>query len=99
METRIFKKSWLSPVIFYTILAWTMVCFIGTWFVILQYGIFLEGFIATVMTLFFATMIWAIPFTGLLISDLCFTSGEKPSDSMMFKDLIRKRMREMEEVK
>jgi hypothetical protein len=92
METRVFSKSWFSPIISYSILFWTILCFIGTWFVILKYGILLEGLIAIMTTFFFATTIWVIPLTGLILLSLYVThSGESPP-SVTFKELIRKGM-------
>ena len=88
-----------SSIILYSILAWTIICFLGTWFVILSYGIFLKGLIATVMTFFFAIAIWAVPLMAMLISDLFLTPPEKSPPSVMFKDLIRKGMREVREAK
>jgi hypothetical protein len=93
METRMFSKSWFSPIISYSILSWTIICFIGTWFVILKYGILLEGLIAIMTTFFFAATLWIIPLTGLILLSLYVTpSGESPP-SVMFKELIRKGMR------
>ena len=67
MEAKSFSKSWFSSVIHYSILAWTIICFIGTWVVILSYGILLKGLIAIVVTFFFAAAIWVIPFAGLTL--------------------------------
>ena len=67
MESRLLSKNLLSPILFYTILAWTTLCVMGTWFIILKYGIILKGFIAVVTTLFFGIVIWAIPFSGLVL--------------------------------
>jgi hypothetical protein len=92
MEARGFSKSWFSPVISYSILSWTILCFIGTWFVILKYGILLEGLIAIITTFFFAATIWVIPLTGLIILSLYVTSSEESSPPVMFKELIRKGM-------
>jgi hypothetical protein len=90
METRVFSKSWFSSIISYVILAWTIICFIGTWFVILKYGILLEGLIAIVTTFFFAATIWVIPFTGLILLSLWVTPAEDSPSYVMFKELIRK---------
>ena len=79
MESRLLTKSFLSPIVFYTILAWTALCTIGTWFIILKYGILMDGFIATVTTLFFGTVIWAIPFSGLVLFYLSIKPMGKPS--------------------
>lgn len=70
METRTFKKEWVSQMISYSILSWTMVCFIGTWFIILNYGILLNGLIAIMTTFFFAAVIWVVPFMGLVLLSL-----------------------------
>ncbi len=67
MEPRPLTRSLLSPVLFYTILVWTVFCTIGTWFIILHYGIILKGLIAVMTTLFFGIVIWAIPFSGLVL--------------------------------
>ena len=79
MESRLLTKSFLSPIVFYTILAWTALCTIGTWFIILKYGILMNGFIATVTTLFFGTVIWAIPFSVLVLFYLYIKPVGKPS--------------------
>ncbi len=92
-------KGRYSSIILYSILAWTIICFLGTWFVILSYGIFLKGLIATAVTLFFGVAIWAVPLTAMLISDLCLAPPEKSPPSVMFKDLIRKGMREAKEAR
>ncbi len=78
MEAKSFGKSWFSSVIHYSILAWTIICFIGTWVVILSYGILLEGVIAIVVTFFYATAIWAIPFAGLTLLSSYATPAETP---------------------
>jgi len=66
MENRVFNRSWISSIILYSILVWTTICFIGTWFVIIKYEILFEGFIPLVMTFFFAAIIWIIPFARLV---------------------------------
>jgi len=91
METRTFRKSWFSQVISYSILSWTIICFIGTWFIILKYGILLEGLIAIMTTFFFAATIWVIPLTGLIVLSLYVTPSEG-APPVMFKELIRKGM-------
>ena len=70
MEKRTFRKSWFSQVISYSILSWTIICFVGTWFVILNYGILLNGLIAIMTTFFFAAVIWVIPLIGLVLLSL-----------------------------
>ena len=73
-------------------LVWTFICFIGTWFVIIKYDILFEGFIALVMTFFFAFIIWTIPLLGFIILSLYVTPTEGPLSFIMFKDLIKKGM-------
>ena len=90
METRAFSKSWFSPIISYSILFWTIICFIGTWFVILRYGILREGLIALMTTFFFAAALWAIPLTGLILLSLYVTPSKGSPPVVMFKELIRK---------
>ncbi|MEW6374949.1 MAG: hypothetical protein AB1502_04065 [Thermodesulfobacteriota bacterium] len=90
METKMFSKSWVSSIINYSILIWTIICFIGTWVIIIKYGILLEGLIALVVTFFFAAIIWAIPFAGFILLTLFVTPPEEPSHYMMFRDLIKK---------
>ncbi len=91
MGTRGFTKSWFSPVISYSILAWTIICFLGTWFVILKYGILLQGLIAVMTTFFFAATLWVIPLTGLILLSLYVTPSRKTPPSALFNGLIRKR--------
>jgi len=79
MESRLLSKNLLSPILFYTILAWTALCVMGTWFIILKYGILLKGLIAAVTTLFFGTVIWAIPFSGLVLFYLYIKQMGRPS--------------------
>lgn len=85
METRVLRKNWFSPVISYSILSWTILCFIGTWFVILKYGILLDGFIAVVITFLFAATLWVIPLTGLILLSVFVTPSEEPRSSAVFK--------------
>ncbi len=90
METRVFSKRWFSPIISYSILSWTIICFIGTWFIILKYGILLEGLIAVMTTFFFAATLWVIPLTGLILLSLYVTPSRESPPSVMFKELIRR---------
>jgi hypothetical protein len=92
METRVLRKGWFSPIISYSILSWTILCFVGTWFVILRYGILLEGLIAVVITFFFAATLWVIPLTGLILLSLFITPSEESRSFVMFKELIQKGM-------
>ncbi len=93
MESRVFSRSWFSPIISYAILSWTIICFIGTWFVILKYGILLEGVIAIVTTFFFAATLWMIPLTGLILLSLYVTPSEESTPFVMFKELMRRGIR------
>ncbi len=86
METRVFSRHWFSPIISYSILSWTIICFIGTWFVILKYGILLQGLIAIMTTFFFAATLWIIPLTGLILLSLYVTPSKKPPPSIMLKE-------------
>jgi len=79
MEMRPMSKSFFPPILFYSILAWTIICFIGTWFVILGYGILQDGLIPTAVTLFFAAIIWAVPFSAMVLFYLYVTPVEKTS--------------------
>jgi len=93
METKVYSKRWFSPVISYSILSWTIICFIGTWFVILKYGILLQGLIAIMTTFFFAATLWIIPLTGLILLSLYVTPSTESPPSVMFKELIRRGMK------
>ena len=97
METRLFCKRWISPVISCSMLMWTAICFIGSWVVIIKYDILWKGFIAMVMTFFFAAGIWAIPFAGLTLLSLYVAPPKEQPYYAMFKDLIRKGMRRSSE--
>jgi len=88
----VFSKSWFSPIISYSILFWTIICFVGTWLVILKYGILLKGLIGIVTTFFFAAAIWAIPFTALILVSLYVNPSDESPPSVTFKELIRKGM-------
>lgn len=93
METRVFSRSWFSSVISYSMLFWTIICFTGTWYVILRYGIFMNDAIAIVATFFFAATIWTIPLTGLMLLSLYITPSEGSAPSVTFKELIQKGMK------
>ncbi len=94
MGTTVFRKSRFSSIIDYSILAWSIICFIGTWLIILKYGVLLKGLIALGVTFFFAAAIWAVPFAGLILLSLCVGPPEETLPFVMFKDLIRKGMRQ-----
>lgn len=93
MEMRTFSKSWFSTVVHYSALAWTIFSIIGTWFVILKYGILLMGVIAVVVTFFFAAVIWGIPFAGLILLSLYVAPSEEPPSFVTFKELIKRGVR------
>jgi len=97
MGTRPFSKSWFSPIVHYSTLAWTIFCFMGTWFIILKYGILLEGLAATVLTFFFAAAIWVIPLMGLILLSLYVDSSEESPHQVTFKELIKRGMRRSSE--
>ena len=90
MEDGVFNRSRVSSIILYSILFWTTICFIGTWFVIIKYEIIFEGFIALVMTFFFAAIIWLIPFMVLILLFFYVTPTEERPPYVMFKDLVSK---------
>ena len=94
MEKRVFSRSWFSSVIDYSMLAWSIICFIGTWFVILKYRILLEGMFAVGMAFLFAFVLWAIVLGVLILLSLFITPSEGPTPSIMFKELIRRGMRQ-----
>lgn len=94
MRTRLFSNSRLSTLVHFLMLFWTVTCFIGTWFIIIKYKILFEGFIAIVMTFFFAAIIWMVPLTGLILLSLYVSPTEEPTPYVMFKDLIRKGVRD-----
>ncbi len=76
MITRVIDRQWFSPVILYSILVWTVICFIGTWSIILGYGILMNGLIATMVTFLFAAVIWIIPSVGLIFFYLYLIPGK-----------------------
>jgi hypothetical protein len=79
MEGKLLSRRGFSSLLFYLNLAWSLFCFLGAWFVIIEHGIFRGGLIAMIVTFFFATIIWAIPFSGLVLIHLYLSSGEKLS--------------------
>jgi hypothetical protein len=93
METKIFSRVWFSTLVHYSTLAWTIFCIIGTWFIILRYGIILKGLFAVVLTFLFAAFIWVIPFAVLIVLSLIVSPREGASPLVPFKDLIKKGMR------
>ncbi|PIV24044.1 MAG: hypothetical protein COZ69_02610 [Deltaproteobacteria bacterium CG_4_8_14_3_um_filter_45_9] len=92
MEARLFSKSWFSSIISCSMLVWTIICFIGTWFVIIKYEILFKGFIALVVTFLFAAVIWTLLLGGLILLSLFVTPTEGQLSFIMFKDLIKKGM-------
>ena len=93
MGTRILSRVWVSTLLHYSTLAWTIFCIVGTWFIILRHGILLKGLSAVILTFFFAGFIWAIPFTVLIVLSLMVTPREGASPLVPFKDMIKKGMR------
>jgi len=93
MEPRRFNKVWLSTLVHYSTLAWTIFGIIGTWFIILKYGILLKGLFAVILTFLFAAFIWVIPFTGLILMSLFVAPSEEAPPSVTFRDLIKRGMK------
>lgn len=94
MRTKLFSNSQLFTMIHLLMLFWTVTCFIGTWFIIIKYEILFKGFFAMVMTFLFGAFIWMIPLGGLTILSLYVTPTESPPSYVMFKELIKKGVRE-----
>ena len=94
MEARAFGKSRFSSLINHSILIWTGICFIGTWLIIIKYGVLWRGLIAVAVTFFFAAAIWAIPVAVLILLSLYATPPQEPLQFVMFKDMIRERMKQ-----
>lgn len=93
MENNQVKQGKLPSMIHYAMIGWTIICFVGTWFIILRYGILLEGLIAIVVTLFFAAAIWMVPLIGLIVLSLYVTPSEESPPCVAFKELIKKGLR------
>ena len=74
-------------------LGWSIICLIGTWFIILKYGILLEGIFAVGMTFLFAFAFWAIVLAVLILLSLFITPPEEPTPSIRFEELIRRGMK------
>ncbi len=96
-EEKLFSRRWFSSILSYLVLIWSLVCLLAVPFIILQYEIFKGGLIAMIVTLFFAAVIWAVPFSALVILQLYLNPAENGVPRVMFRDLIRKGMREMKE--
>lgn len=90
MENSQTKERRLPSIIHYSMIGWTLVCFLGIWFIILKYGIVMGGLIAIVVTLFFAAAIWMIPLIGLIVLSLYVAPSEEPPPSIPFKELIKR---------
>lgn len=95
MAIKTLNKKIISSVIDYSMIAWTLICFIGTWVIILKHGILLEGFVAMAVTFFFAAAIWVIPLAGLILLSLYLAPSEESPPRVMFIDLIRKGMKSL----
>ncbi|MFB3884761.1 MAG: hypothetical protein ACE144_06005 [Thermodesulfobacteriota bacterium] len=94
MEAKGCWKSGFASIIDYSMVVWSIICFIGTWFFILEYGILLKGLFALGMTFFLAFVIWAIVLAVLILLSLLTTPSEEAAPSILFKDLIRRGMRQ-----
>ncbi len=77
MKTRLFERNWFSAAVPYLPTVWTVVCFVGTWYIILIHGILGRGLIALAVTFLFASTIWAIPFASLVLVSLLLTPEKK----------------------
>ncbi len=93
MGTKLFTKAGVATLVHYVALAWTIFCIVGTWFVILRYGIILQGLFAVFLFSFFSAAIWTIPLSVLIIVSLFMAPSQDPPPSVPFKELIRKGMR------
>ncbi len=82
MEATGLGRSRFSPLIVYSIVVWTILCFMGTWFIILGYGILRGGLVATLVTFFFAAVIWAIPVAGLALLYLYAIPAKKDQNKV-----------------
>jgi hypothetical protein len=98
MSTGAFSNHRVSTVVHFLMLLWTFACFIGTWFIIIQYKILFEGFIAMVMTFFFGAFIWMIPLGGLIILSLFVSPKEEEPQYVTFRDLIKKGMKSQKSI-
>ena len=94
MDTKFFSRSGLSTLVHFLMLSWSLTCFIGTWFIIIKYEILFKGFAALTMTFLFGAFVWVIPLGGLTILSLYVTPTENPPSYVMFKELIKKGVRE-----
>jgi hypothetical protein len=92
MGTGALSRSRFSNLVYYSMLVWTILCFVGTWVIILKYGILLKGLAALAMTFFFAAALWMIPLSGLILLSLYITPRDESPPAVMFKELIRKGM-------
>lgn len=90
MENDRVRQSRLPSIVHYAMIGWTIICFLGTWFVILRYGIVLEGLIAILVTLFIAALIWMIPLIGLILLSIYISPSEESPPRVPFRELIKK---------
>ncbi len=93
MESRFFSRGFLSPIVHYSTVVWTLFCIVGTWFVILKYDILPRGLIAIGFTFLFAAAIWGGPFIGLLILSLFTDPPEHSRPILTFQELIKQGIR------
>lgn len=94
MNTKLFSRSRLATLVHFLMLFWSLTCFIGTWFIIIKYKILFEGFVALATTFLFGAFVWVIPLGGLTILSLYVTPTDPPPSYVMFKELIKKGVRE-----
>jgi hypothetical protein len=92
METRPLSRSWFSPIAYYTTLGWTILCFVGTWFIIFKYDILLQGLFVLGMTFLFAAAGWALPLIGLILLSLYVEPEVASPTYVPFKELIKRGM-------
>jgi len=95
MDAKLLSRSRLSTLVYFLMLFWSVTCFVGTWFIIIKYRILFNGFAALVMTFLFGALIWVVPLGGLVILSLYVTPTEGPPSYVMFKELVKKGVREI----
>jgi hypothetical protein len=90
MENDQVGQGRLPSMVHYAMIGWTIICFLGAWFIILRYGIVLEGLIAILVTLFVAAIVWMIPLIGLILLSLYVSPSEESPPRVPFRELIKK---------
>ncbi len=94
MGKTLVSRNFFSPIVHFSTVVWTLLCIVGTWFVILKYGILLNGLIAVALTFVFAALIWAGPFLVLLILSLYVEPADARGPVTSFQELIRRGLKE-----